>query len=82
MAHGIASSLDGKRVVIGSEHFVVEDEHVQIPEQDAKKLLFKRPKTGSLEIHKPGSGCNTAHQVKIFSQHFDVEPEVVHPTSH
>ena len=31
VAHGIASSLDGKRVVIGSEHFVVEDEHVEIP---------------------------------------------------
>lgn len=26
VAHGIASSLDGKRCVIGSEHFVVEDE--------------------------------------------------------
>ena len=31
VAHGIASSLDGKRVVIGSEHFVVEDEGVGVP---------------------------------------------------
>lgn len=31
VAHGIASSLDGKRVIIGSEHFVVEDERVEIP---------------------------------------------------
>ena len=30
VAHGIASSLDGKRCVIGSEHFVVEDEGVVI----------------------------------------------------
>ncbi len=30
VAHGIASSLEGMRVVIGSEHFVVEDEGVQI----------------------------------------------------
>ena len=30
VAHGIASSLDGKRVVIGSEHFVTEDEHVPV----------------------------------------------------
>ena len=30
VAHGIASSLDGKRCVIGSEHFVVEDEGVAI----------------------------------------------------
>ena len=36
VAHGIASSLDGKRAVIGSKHFVVEDEHVEIlPEDDA-----------------------------------------------
>lgn len=36
VAHGIASSLEGKRVVIGSRHFVVEDEGVRVtPEQDA-----------------------------------------------
>lgn len=35
VAHGIASSLDGKRVVIGSRHFVVEDEGVRVsPERD------------------------------------------------
>lgn len=35
VAHGIASSLEGKRVVIGSRHFVVEDEGVCVsPEQD------------------------------------------------
>ena len=35
VAHGIASSLDGKRVVIGSRHFVVEDEGVRVSsEQD------------------------------------------------
>ncbi len=38
VAHGIASSLDGKRVVIGSEHFVVEDEQVHITEEQ-KKLI-------------------------------------------
>ena len=30
VAHGIASTLEGIRVVIGSEHFVVEDEKVSI----------------------------------------------------
>ncbi len=35
VAHGIASSLDGKRVVIGSEHFVVEDEGVVITDDQA-----------------------------------------------
>lgn len=38
VAHGIASSLGGKRVVIGSRHFVVEDEHVEIPCALVKKL--------------------------------------------
>lgn len=32
VAHGIASSLDGQRVVIGSRHFVVEDEGVELSE--------------------------------------------------
>lgn len=30
VAHGIVSTLDGARVLIGSEHFVLEDEHIPI----------------------------------------------------
>lgn len=30
VAHGIASALDGKRAVIGSAHFVFEDEHAHL----------------------------------------------------
>ena len=33
VAHGIASSLEGKRVIIGSEHFIVEDEGVEITDE-------------------------------------------------
>lgn len=37
VAHGIASALDGKRIVIGSRHFVMEDEHVEVaPETEAR----------------------------------------------
>lgn len=32
VAHGILSTVDGKKVVIGSYHFVFEDEKCQIPE--------------------------------------------------
>ncbi len=32
VAHGIASVIDGKKAVIGSWHFVFEDEHCKIPE--------------------------------------------------
>lgn len=34
VAHGIASSLEGKRCVIGSGHFVMEDEEVVVSEAD------------------------------------------------
>ena len=36
VAHGIATTLVGKRTVIGSKHFVLEDEGVQISEEDNK----------------------------------------------
>ena len=38
VAHGIASAINGKRVIIGSYHFVFEDEKAIIPE--GKKELF------------------------------------------
>ena len=35
VAHGIASELDGKRIVIGSRHFVMEDERIDVsPEME------------------------------------------------
>ena len=38
VAHGIASSIDGKKVVIGSHHFVFEDEACVIPEGEQEKF--------------------------------------------
>lgn len=38
VAHGIATTIDDKRAVIGSYHFVMEDENSQIPE--GKQQLF------------------------------------------
>lgn len=32
VAHGISSTIEGKRVIIGSYHFVFEDEHCRIPD--------------------------------------------------
>ena len=34
VAHGIVSTLEGARVLIGSEHFVIEDEGVSISEEE------------------------------------------------
>lgn len=38
VAHGIASSIDGERCVIGSRHFVLEDEKCVFPEEEEEKI--------------------------------------------
>ena len=38
VAHGLASSLDGKRVVIGSRHFVMGDEHVEVSDEQRREI--------------------------------------------
>ena len=38
VAHGVSSSVDGKKVVIGSHHFVFEDEGCVIPEGEEEKF--------------------------------------------
>jgi P-type E1-E2 ATPase len=38
VAHGISSSIDGKKVVIGSYHFVFEDEGCRIPDGQKEKF--------------------------------------------
>lgn len=35
VAHGLASTYNGERVVIGSRHFVVEDEHIRVSDEAA-----------------------------------------------
>ncbi len=42
VAHGIASEIENVRAVIGSYHFVFEDEHVMIPD-DKKEVFDKLP---------------------------------------
>ncbi len=38
VAHGVSSSVDGQKVVIGSHHFVFEDEGCVIPEAEQEKF--------------------------------------------
>lgn len=38
VAHGIASSVNGQRALIGSAHFIFEDEHCTIPEGEQEKF--------------------------------------------
>ena len=54
VAHGIASSLDGKRVVIGSKHFVVEDEHVTVSDEQAAQIAEQTEGLSSLYLAVDG----------------------------
>ena len=38
VAHGISSMVEGKKVLIGSAHFVFEDEGCTIPEDEREKF--------------------------------------------
>ena len=38
VAHGIQSTVEGQKVVIGSEHFVFEDEHCVVPEGEEERF--------------------------------------------
>lgn len=38
VAHGIASRIDGKKVIIGSYHFIFEDEGCIVPENEKEKF--------------------------------------------
>ena len=38
VAHGISSSVEGQKVVIGSHHFVFEDEHCVVPAGEEEKF--------------------------------------------
>lgn len=47
VAHGIVSTIDGKRAIIGSEHFVLEDEAVSLSEEN-KEMINRLRESSSL----------------------------------
>ncbi len=51
VAHGIASTIQEKRVVIGSHHFVFEDEHCVIPAGEQEKFDSLSPEISSVSGH-------------------------------
>ena len=50
VAHGIASTVDGERVLIGSAHFVFEDEGCVIPEGDQERFDALPPEYSHLYL--------------------------------
>ena len=41
VAHGIASSIDGVRALIGSYHFIFEDENCEVPDTEEDRARFE-----------------------------------------
>ena len=54
VAHGIASSVDGEQVRIGSAHFIFEDEKVTIPEGEQEKFDALPPEYSQLYLSIDG----------------------------
>ena len=50
VAHGIASTVDGERVLIGSAHFVFEDEGCVIPEDEQERFDALPPEYSHLYL--------------------------------
>ena len=50
VAHGIASTVDGERVLIGSAHFVFEDENCIIPEGEQERFDALPPEYSHLYL--------------------------------
>ena len=54
VAHGIASRVSGERVVIGSHHFVFDDEHCTVPEAEQEKFDNLDPQYSHLYMAASG----------------------------
>ncbi len=54
VAHGIASTIDGKKVCIGSHHFIFEDEKCVIPEGEEDKFDGLAPEYSHLYMAVAG----------------------------
>lgn len=54
VAHGISSSVDGQKVVIGSHHFVFEDEKCTIPTAEQQKFDALKPAYSHLYMAASG----------------------------
>ena len=55
VAHGISSSVDGEKVIIGSYHFVFEDEGAYVPLGDEEKLFTLPPEYSHLYLAVGGA---------------------------
>ena len=54
VAHGIASTVNGEKVLIGSAHFVFEDEQCRIPEGEQERFDALPPEYSHLYLAAGG----------------------------
>ena len=62
VAHGISSMVEGEKVLIGSAHFVFEDEGCRVPEGEDEKLPDPLPCLfPPVPVHRRGAGRRDLH---------------------
>lgn len=54
VAHGISSIYEGKHVLIGSHHFIFDDEHCTVPKGEEEKLASIPPELSALYLAVDG----------------------------
>lgn len=54
VAHGIASEIEGRKIVLGSYHFVIEDERCRVPEKAKEKFENLPPEYSHLYMGVAG----------------------------
>lgn len=54
VAHGISSIYEGKHVLIGSHHFIFDDEHCTVPKGEEEKLASISPEHSALYLAVDG----------------------------
>ena len=74
VAHGIAYEIDGKKAVIGSYHFVFEDEKCKLLKKDEKKLEALPDEYSRLYLAIDGKLCAV---ICIFDPIREEAPEIV-----
>lgn len=74
VAHGIASEINGKKAVIGSYHFVFEDEKCKLLKKDEKKLEALPDEYSRLYLAIDGKLCAV---ICIFDPIREEAPEIV-----
>ena len=75
VAHGISSAIDGRKTVIGSYHFVFEDEGCTVPEGEEEKLEAIPAQFSHLYL---AVGGELTAVISIFDPLRDEAAEVIH----